>query len=266
MTSRTALGVLVMSAALTLTGCSGSNSKAKASPTCPGVNATPSRTVAWSSMYANIYNASDTKGEGEAVATQLKWRGLNVLSVANDPLADSRPVPKYAEIRYGASGRTIALNIAQQIPHANLYQDSRTNPTVDIVIGNKFVLTPRPPAAINTVKVHVYNTTFQSGLAATVNEQLLPLGYKSDAQKSDRAYYPKDAAVIVYDEQGLPDAQRLAMNIKGARLLQDTNANLNLNGTDVRLYLGSLWSTNGGVLQGSSASPSPSTSPAPSCS
>ena len=257
---------LAMALTVTLGACSSKEEpKKKAAPTCPAGNPKPSRTVAWPTMYANVYNASDSKGEAATVARRLGWRGLNLLEVANDPLADDRPTPKYAEIRYGKSGRTIALNLATQIPHANLYQDERADPTVDVVIGNDFTLTPQPPRPIKDVKVAVFNTTFQSGLAATVSNQLAKQGFHSEAKANDRAYYPDDTAVIVYDEEGLPDAQRVQMSIPGSRLLQDEKANVSMTGRDVRLYLGSKWLKGGKVAPLSQATKAPGSSPRPSC-
>ena len=252
-------------AAGALTGCSSDKPK-QAAPTCPPGNPSPSRTVAWSSIYANVYNASDRSGEGATVAKQLGWRGMHTLDVKNDPLSDDRPTPKFAEIRYGKNGRTIALNVARQIPHANLYQDERSDPTIDIIIGNKFSLAPRPPRAVKNVSVTVLNTTFMPGLAADVAGRLGKQGFHADAEANDKAYYPDDSAVIVYDEEGLPDAQRLQMSIPGSRLLQDTQTKgaVDIKGSAVRLYLGSKWPTNGKVVPLSQATASPSPSPSAS--
>lgn len=251
----------VLAAALMCTGMSGcsGDKPAKAAPTCPPGNPKPSRTVAWSGIYANVYNASDTKGEGAGVARRLGWRGLHVLDVSNDPMAEDRPTPKYAEIRFGKAGRTIALNVAAQIPHANLHEDDRGDATIDVVIGNKFSLLPEAPRAIENVTVHVYNTTFLPGLAATVAKGLTAQGFRADALANDRAYYPGDMAVIVHDEQGLPDAQRLRMSIPGARLLEDekTAGGVDLTGREVRLYLGSKWPAGGKIVPRSQATATP---------
>lgn len=262
-----AAGATLVTVALMVSGtaCSKDEPKKKAAPTCPAGNAKPSRDVAWSSVYANVYNASDSKGEAATVARRLGWRGLNLLDVGNDPLSEDRPTPKYAEIRYGKSGRTIALNLAEQIPHANLYQDDRNDPTVDVVIGNQFTLSPQAPRPIKDVTVHVYNTTFFDGLAATVSKELGKQGFTADALANDRAYYPNDTAVIVYDEEGLPDAQRLQMSIKGARLIEDKKANVALTGRDVRLYIGSEWPNKGEVIPLAQATATPSAAASPGC-
>lgn len=264
-------GVRAMSAAtastifvLGMSACSDSTPK-KPVTTCPPNNPAPSRSVAWNTIYANVYNASDTKGEAAQVAKRLGWRGLHILDVKNDPLKDERSAPKYAEVRYGKAGRTIALNIAQQLPHASLFEDERTDATIDVVIGNKFTLTPEPPAPIKDVKVHVYNTTFMPGLATKVSGQLKQRGFPSDDKPNDKAYYPKDTAVIVYDEEGLPEAQRLQLHVKGARLLQDTSAGVDVKGREVNLYLGSLWPTQGELVPEAQATPKPTPSASPSC-
>lgn len=253
--------------ATALTSCSSEAPKKKVASTCPPSNPKPSRSVPWSTMYANVYNASDNNGQAKKVAERLKWRGLNTLEVSNDPLADEREAPKYAEIRYGAMARTIALNLAQQIPHANLYLDSeRSDATVDIVIGNKFELTPQAPRPIKDVSVEVYNTTFFGGLAADVSSKLAQQGFKAKAEANDRAYYPDDTAVVVYDEEGLPDAQRVALSLKGARLLTDTKANVDMKGRTVRVYLGSKWPDHGAIVPLSQATPKPTPSSKNNCS
>ena len=236
--------------------------------TCPPSNPAPSREVSWTSIYANVYNASDNNGEARRIAQRLQWRGLNTLDVSNDPQSQEREAPKYAEIRYGAMGRTIALNLAQQIPHANLYLDEdRSNPTVDIVIGNKFELKPQPPRPIKDVgKVQVYNTTFYGGLAGIVSGQLAKQGFKTSAESNDKAYYPNDTAVVVYDEEGKPDAERVALSLHGARLLQDTQAHTDVKGRDVRVYLGSKWPDSGKVIPLASATPKPSATKTSRCS
>lgn len=267
MPRRQALSATVLSASLVvgLAACSSGDSKKQASPTCPPGNPAPSRSVPWTAIYANVYNASDRSGEAATVAKRLTWRGLHTLDVSNDPLSESRPTPKYAEIRYGKAGRTIALNVAAQIPHANLYEDTRSDPTIDVVIGNKFSLKPEAPRPISQVNVEVYNTTFFGGLASTVSKELTKGGFHAEAKANDRAYYPDDTAVIVYDEEGLPDAQRLQMSIKGARLLIDTKANVDVKGRGVRLYLGSKWPKGGQVLSAAQASAPPSTASPSGC-
>lgn len=257
--------VLLTVALATTAGCSSGSSKKAAATTCPPSNPKPARTVALTTIYANVYNASDTKGEAAQVAQRLTWRGVHVLDVKNDPLIDERQAPKHAEIRYGKAGRTIALNLAQEIPHASLYEDDRTDPTVDIVIGNDFDLTPRPPAAIKDTKVHVYNTSFMPGLAGKVAGELTGRGFTADDRPNDKAYYPDDKAVVVYDEQGLPQAQRLQMHIEGARLLPDTKAGVNIDGTDVNLYLGSKWPEEGKLVPSDKATPTPTPSASPTC-
>ena len=257
-----ALAAAALCFALTapLAGCTSEPGK-KVASTCPPSNPKPSRQIAWSSIYANVYNAGGGDGQGKRVAQQLKWRGLNILDVSNDPKSGDRPAPKYAEIRYGKMGRTIALNLAQQIPHANLFLDTdRSDATVDIVLGDKFKLTPLPPRPIKDVDVTVINTSFYGGLANEVNNELLKQGFTSKTEPNDRAYYPNDTAVVVYDEEGLPDAQRVALSLKDARLLVDTQAHVDMSGRAVRVYLGSKWSERGSVIPLAQATPKPTPS------
>lgn len=241
--------------------------KASTATTCPPANPKPSRSVKWSTIYANVYNASDNNGAAKKVAQRLKWRGLNVLDVSNDPQAEDRPAPKYAEIRYGSMGKTIALNLAQQIPNANLYLDeNRSDATIDIIIGNKFELTPEAPRPIKDIpRVDVYNTTFYGGLAGKVSGELKAQGFKADSLPNDKAYYPNDTAVVVHDEEGTPDAERVALSLKGARLLLDSKAHVDVKGRDVRVYLGSKWPERGSVIPLAQATPKATPSAATPC-
>ncbi len=80
-----------------------------------------------------VLNASDLAGRAGRVADALKERGFVVSEVGND--GTSRDVTGTGEVRYGALGRDAARFLSLQQSGLELYQDTRANATVDLVIG-----------------------------------------------------------------------------------------------------------------------------------
>ncbi|GAB3587562.1 LytR C-terminal domain-containing protein [Calidifontibacter terrae] len=255
------LAVLVASSGV-LTACSqDAKPKASASPSCPTTIATPTFKVALQQTYLNVYNASNKDGLASQVSSELSWRGAHVLKTGNDPNPDERPVPKAAEIRYGKNGRQVALNLAGAVQNAVLYQDSRTNPTVDLVLGNSFALVPVPPPAANKVTLNVYNTTFRTGLGGTIGGEMGARGFQIAKTGNDpRAQFlPDDTAIVRYGDHGEPAARRVALSVKGARLVKDGRTD-----TSVDLVLGSKFDALVPVAQ-ATAAPTPTSTRPPGC-
>lgn len=221
--ARTAL--LVAGVLLSVSACSGAEpaTKTTKSPVCPSSLPAPSFKVSLAQTFLNIYNASSTDGLASRAASELTWRGAHVLSTGNDPNPDDRPEPKAAEIRYGKNGKQVALNLATQVQNAVLYQDDRTNPTVDLILGDGFKFLPVPPPAADRVTLNVYNTTFKSGLSGTVAAELKQRGFKIAKTGNDPGggFFPDDTAIIRYGEHGEPAARRVQLSVKGARLVKD---------------------------------------------
>jgi hypothetical protein len=84
----------------------------------------------------NVYNATDRNGLAARTATQLRQRGFKVATVSNDPL--QRAVAGTADVRYGKSGAAAAKVVAATVRGARLVPDSRTDSSVDLVVGSKF--------------------------------------------------------------------------------------------------------------------------------
>lgn len=215
----------VVGIAVLVTGCSDDPApqKPRATAACPKTLPKPSFTVPLSQIYLNIYNASATSGLASKAAGELTWRGAHVLKTGNDPNPDGRPEPRTAEIRHGRNGRQVALNLASQVQNAVLYQDDRSNPTVDLVLGDAFKFVPVPPPPAQKVTVRVYNTTFKGGLSGTVAAGLRERGFQVAANGNDPngGYFPDDTAIIRHGEFGEPAARRVQLSIKGARLVKD---------------------------------------------
>ncbi|YAL83629.1 LytR C-terminal domain-containing protein [Dermacoccaceae bacterium W4C1] len=238
-------------------GCSDDEpTQTEKTPTCPTTNPAPSMKIAANTIFVNVINAGGKSGLASSTATQLQWRGFRVLDTGNQSIDDNRAAPTTAEIRYGPSGRQIALTLAQQVANVNLVQVDRANPTVDLVLGEKFALVPVPPPAASSVTLNVYNTTYRSGLSGEAAEALKKRGFKIKANDNDPGggFFPNDTAIIRHGERGEPAARRAALQIKGARLVQDKRTD-----TVVDVLLGNKYT---GLVPESQATPAPTSAPA----
>ncbi|TWP33968.1 LytR C-terminal domain-containing protein [Leekyejoonella antrihumi] len=258
---RQALTVVVaLTLGVTLAGCGGDAPAKRSSAVCPTLLPRPTMSIPLSSIHLNVYNAAGRNNFASQISTELKWRGLKIISLGNDPISDQRSTPKTAEIRYGNGGKQIALTLATQVKDATLYNDHRTNPSVDLVLGTHFQLVPVPPPPASKVTINVYNTTYHSGLATQVAGEMRKRGFTVDSYGNEPQgrFWPDDVAVIMYGAQGEPAARRAALSFKGARLLP-----IQRTGTVVDVELGNKYTSLVPVAQ---ATPKPTPKPtAPAC-
>lgn len=99
-----------------------------------------------SKITVNVYNATDRSGLAARTAGEVRKRGFNVSTVSNDPLQKKIAIP--AEVRYGPTGAAGSKVVIRLVKGAKAVKDSRTDASVDLVLGNKFTaLTPVPKAA-----------------------------------------------------------------------------------------------------------------------
>lgn len=211
---------VVLSSAL-LSGC-GDEQVPPKKPVCTSTPS-PTANIPTSQIHVAILNATESTGLASQVGTSLSWRGFNIIDTATKSPDDPRPAPKYAEIRYGAGGYQIALTLAAQVPNSTLYDDSRTNPSIELVLGSSFKLATLPPPAAASVTVNVFNTTPREGLATTVGKELRDRGFKTDRVGNDPlgSFNPDLIAIVRYGAKGEPGARRTAMSVKGAKMVQD---------------------------------------------
>ena len=120
-------------------------------PTCTAAP-DPVRRPRPGDITVNVYNATDRTGLAAKTATEVRKRGFEIATVANDPL--QRKVTGPAEVRYGASGKAKAKVVLSLVKGAKPRSDGRPDGSVDLVIGEKFtglvkVTAPAPatPAA-----------------------------------------------------------------------------------------------------------------------
>lgn len=90
----------------------------------------------------NVYNATDRHGLAASAATALKQRGFSIGNVTNDPLKSNLTVA--AEVR-GASANASAMRVvAAEVVGAEMHADSRTDNSVDLVLGAGFTALANP--------------------------------------------------------------------------------------------------------------------------
>ena len=82
-----------------------------------------------------VLNASDVAGQAQKVGNALRQRGFVVEEIGNDGTSRQNEVTGPGEVRHGPLGRDAALFLSLQQPGLTLYQDTRANATVDMVIG-----------------------------------------------------------------------------------------------------------------------------------
>lgn len=243
-------------ASISLVACGSSPQTTKSTkpgPTCSALP-TPTASIAPNTIPMRIYNASDTAGLAQDVAIEMKSRQFRVLTTGNYT-GEATPAA-YATITYGAIGKQIALTVAQQVKNPTLVQDDRTDPSVDMVLGPKFALIPVPPPPASRVQLNVWNTTSVVGLAGDTATKFKARGFKVLASGNDPAgrFWPDDTAVVLHGKEGEPYARRVALQIKGARLVEDDRS-----GTAVDLDLGAKFTDLVPVAQATPA-PNPSNS------
>ncbi|RNI20652.1 LytR C-terminal domain-containing protein [Flexivirga caeni] len=259
LTRRHAVGTTVALALAipALAACSGSGSTPAATSSCSAALAAPSMKIPLSSIYINVWNATGTNGQAASVADQLKWRGLHIIATGNDPSGESPPA--HAEIRFGPNGKQIALTVAQQVKDAVLEEDNRTNPSVDVVIGQKFALVPVPPPPPSKITVNVLNAFVIPGTATDVAADMRKRGFHVAQVGNTSDFYPDHAVIIRYGEQGAPAAQRVALQFHDVQMVQDGRSN-----ATVDIVIGSKW-TDSAIVPAAQATPKPTPSPTPTC-
>lgn len=110
----------------------------------PSTSGSPSAVAlpAAKTITVNVYNATKRAGLAKTTSTQLVQRGFRAGKVANDPKGAS--VAASAEIRYGPKGALAAKVVAAQVAGATLVKDSRTDASVDFVIGEAYAALATP--------------------------------------------------------------------------------------------------------------------------
>jgi hypothetical protein len=85
-----------------------------------------------------VLNASGQGGQAAEVAGALRDLGFADPSAANDPLYANARLECQGQIRFGPTGRSAAAAVWLVAPCAELFQDQRTDNTVDLALGTDF--------------------------------------------------------------------------------------------------------------------------------
>lgn len=108
---------------------------------CPTPQATA---AAVTDVTVAVLNSTDRTGLAAAVAAELTARGFVVAAVANDPAPE--PVPGAAVVRHGPEGVLAARTVAAHVDGAELVDDGRAGPAVELSLGEAYAAL-RPPEA-----------------------------------------------------------------------------------------------------------------------
>lgn len=85
-----------------------------------------------------VLNASGQGGQAADVAGSLRDLGFGQPSAANDPLYANTKLVCQGQIRFGRNGQAAAASVWLVAPCVELYQDGRTDDTVDLALGTEF--------------------------------------------------------------------------------------------------------------------------------
>ena len=85
-----------------------------------------------------VLNASGQGGQAAEVAGELRDLGFADPAAANDPMYANARLECQGQIRFGPSGRAAAAAVWLVAPCTELFQDQRSDDTVDLAIGTEF--------------------------------------------------------------------------------------------------------------------------------
>jgi LytR cell envelope-related transcriptional attenuator len=85
-----------------------------------------------------VLNASGQGGQAGEVAGELRDLGFADPAAANDPVYVNARLECQGQIRFGPSGRAAAAALWLVAPCTELFQDQRSDDTVDLAIGTEF--------------------------------------------------------------------------------------------------------------------------------
>jgi hypothetical protein len=134
------LGMLVLMAAVAAGWAIAKDSETAVRRAAPCIRSTvpfsaglPARAA---DVRVNVYNATTRIGLANTVADELKVRGFTVGTVGNDPLQQT--VAATVQLRYGPRGAGAAQVLRAWFAGADLTLDTRTDATVDVVLGQRY--------------------------------------------------------------------------------------------------------------------------------
>jgi hypothetical protein len=109
---------------------------ASASPCVTVTLATSKVLPAPKDVKLNVYNSTSKTGLASDTAKELSARGFKIMRIANDPVG--KKIPGVAQIRYGPKGERSAQLLLIYVPGAEMVNDYRTGPRIDLSTGKTF--------------------------------------------------------------------------------------------------------------------------------
>ncbi|WP_304113200.1 envelope integrity protein Cei [Mycolicibacterium bacteremicum] len=85
-----------------------------------------------------VLNASGQGGQAAEVSGALQGLGFAQPTAANDPVYANSRLECQGQIRFGEAGRAAAAAVWLVAPCTELFQDGRTDDTVDLAVGTEF--------------------------------------------------------------------------------------------------------------------------------
>ena len=85
-----------------------------------------------------VLNASGQGGQAADVAGALRDLGFNQPTAANDPVYAGTRLTCQGQIRFGQAGQAAAASVWLVAPCVELFQDQRTDDSVDLALGAEF--------------------------------------------------------------------------------------------------------------------------------
>jgi hypothetical protein len=86
----------------------------------------------------HVLNGSGQGGQAADVAGSMRDLGFGQPNAANDPVYAGTRLDCQGQLRFGHSGQAAAAAVWLVAPCVELYQDQRTDDTVDLVLGTEF--------------------------------------------------------------------------------------------------------------------------------
>jgi hypothetical protein len=99
------------------------------------VNVTPAKLA---DTHIRVLNASGQGGQAAEVAGQLRDIGFADPTAENDPVYTNTRLQCQGQLRFGPSGRAAAAAVWLVAPCTELFQDQRTDNSVDLALGTDF--------------------------------------------------------------------------------------------------------------------------------
>lgn len=227
-------GVLLGTASISAAYSAGWMSPPPPKPACtPEVVPAPAR----GSFVVNVMNATGKDGMAADVAAGMAKRKFRIGGISNAP--ETWYVTQPAVVHYGPKGLDQALLVASQVPGSKLFEDGRANTSVDLVVGLGYTdMVPIPPRLQpipSEISVNVYNTTYKTGLAQKVADQLKARRFKVKEVSNDPLKtLQMGTALIRYGEEGDLAAKVLQQHVPDATLKKMDD----MTGTTVDLVIG----------------------------